>query len=210
MLDPKPHRFRVFLCKSKLRRFISLQWYDPQTGMRRSKSAGTDDPQQAEVLRERLEVQLNEGHDIPQRADALLDIDGAIAAIREHANSREGLVYFIREMPYGPVKIGWAKDVAVRCATLETGNSRQLLVYGVCWGPLSLEKRLHRYFAPINLAREWFDARPVFLAFIHQHTDEFDWKHHRVEPSRPRVSDEEMKQAVANLHVPDFLRKSGA
>jgi len=40
---------------------LQLQWVDPDTGARKSKSAGTDDPDKAEKARGDLEYQLNHG-----------------------------------------------------------------------------------------------------------------------------------------------------
>src|SRR5262249_61067516 len=40
---------------------LVLQWHDPDTGRRRSQSAGTADPNQAEAARIDLEADLNNG-----------------------------------------------------------------------------------------------------------------------------------------------------
>src|SRR6478672_5709759 len=43
------------------RRYLMLQWVDPDTGARKSKSARTDDPNEAETARADLEYELNHG-----------------------------------------------------------------------------------------------------------------------------------------------------
>jgi hypothetical protein len=40
---------------------LVLQWHDPDTGRRKSKTAGTADPKEAEGLRADLEYELNHG-----------------------------------------------------------------------------------------------------------------------------------------------------
>ena len=43
------------------RPFLMLQWHDPATGKRKSKSAGTNNPLEAEKARADLEYELNNG-----------------------------------------------------------------------------------------------------------------------------------------------------
>lgn len=52
-------RVRVWVQKFNDRRFPMLQWVDPETGRRRSKSAGTDDAKAIERARADLEYELN-------------------------------------------------------------------------------------------------------------------------------------------------------
>jgi integrase len=58
MLD---HSVHVWAQRFPDRRNLVLQWVDPDTGQRKSKSAGTDDPDKAETARRDLEYELNHG-----------------------------------------------------------------------------------------------------------------------------------------------------
>jgi hypothetical protein len=54
-------RISVWVQKFKDRRMLVLQWIDPETGRRKSRSAGTDDPKKADGKRADLEYELNHG-----------------------------------------------------------------------------------------------------------------------------------------------------
>ena len=54
-------RVRVWMQKLKDRRPFALQWHDPETGRRKSRTAGTEDPKEAEKARADLEYELNHG-----------------------------------------------------------------------------------------------------------------------------------------------------
>ncbi len=54
-------RVTVWVHRFKDRRYLMLQWTDPDTGRRKSKSAETDDPDQAETARADLEYELIHG-----------------------------------------------------------------------------------------------------------------------------------------------------
>lgn len=54
-------RVTVCVLRPKDRPTLQLQWVDPDTGVRKTKSAGTDDPDKAEQARADLEYQLNHG-----------------------------------------------------------------------------------------------------------------------------------------------------
>jgi integrase len=54
-------RVTVWVQRFKDRRHLMLQWTDPETGRRKSKSAETDDPDKAEQARADLEYELNHG-----------------------------------------------------------------------------------------------------------------------------------------------------
>jgi integrase len=55
-------RIKVWIQNFKDRSTLMLQWLDPDTGRRKSKSAGTDNPERAEQARADLEYELNHGH----------------------------------------------------------------------------------------------------------------------------------------------------
>jgi integrase len=54
-------RVTVWVQAFKDRRHLMLQWIDPDTGKRKSRSAETDDPEKAETARADLEYELNHG-----------------------------------------------------------------------------------------------------------------------------------------------------
>ncbi len=65
----RTERVTVYLLRPKDRPSFQLQWIDPTSGGRRTKSAGTDDPGLAEKARADLEYELNHGiYASPDRA----------------------------------------------------------------------------------------------------------------------------------------------
>src|SRR5690349_7112098 len=54
-------RVTVWVQRFKDRAHLVLQWVDPETGRRKSRSAGTDDEKEAERARADLEYELNHG-----------------------------------------------------------------------------------------------------------------------------------------------------
>jgi integrase len=54
-------RITVYVLKPKDRPFLKLEWVDPETGVRKSRSAKTADPEKAENARGDLEYELNHG-----------------------------------------------------------------------------------------------------------------------------------------------------
>jgi hypothetical protein len=54
-------RITVYVLQQKDRPFLKLEWVEPETGRRRSKSAKTADPAEAEKARADLEYELNHG-----------------------------------------------------------------------------------------------------------------------------------------------------
>ena len=61
-------RINVWVQRQAGRKLLRLQWHDPESGRRKSKSAGTDDPAFAETARADLECMLNRGlHDEPSK-----------------------------------------------------------------------------------------------------------------------------------------------
>src|SRR5262245_6890322 len=54
-------RVTVWVQRFQDRKALQLQWLDPDTGRRKSRSAGTDDPEVAEKARADLEYELTHG-----------------------------------------------------------------------------------------------------------------------------------------------------
>jgi Meiotically Up-regulated Gene 113 (MUG113) protein len=67
------------------------------------------------------------------------------------------VVYLIGSPDHGHVKIGIAKDVERRLATLQTGNHHTLQVLATMPGGLRLERLLHSYFADRHTRGEWYE-----------------------------------------------------
>jgi integrase len=61
MFEMSKQRVTVYVLRPKDRPVLQLQWIDPDTGKRRTKSSGTDDPVRAERARADLEYELNHG-----------------------------------------------------------------------------------------------------------------------------------------------------
>ncbi|HYF40909.1 MAG TPA: GIY-YIG nuclease family protein [Ramlibacter sp.] len=72
-------------------------------------------------------------------------------------------VYFIREAPDGPVKIGHATNVARRLSSLQGGNPRRLEVIRVVAGGAHVERWLHKQFDAARIRLEWFSFVPDML-----------------------------------------------
>lgn len=68
------------------------------------------------------------------------------------------------------IKVGIAKDVPKRLATLQTGNPKQLYLLHVLPGDRRIEKALHRKLRTSRGIGEWFAGPEVkgFLAWIEQ------------------------------------------
>jgi integrase len=87
-----------------------LQWYDPETGRRKSKSAGTADPEKAEAARVDLESDLNNGRD--QEASKLdwenfrqLFQEDHLAGLRPRTQEKYNTVLDVFEQIVNPTKL---------------------------------------------------------------------------------------------------------
>ena len=65
-------------------------------------------------------------------------------------------VYFIQAGDDGPVKIGWANDVAARRKALQTSHHEPLRLLRIIEGRRQTERWLHECFAGQRMAGEWF------------------------------------------------------
>jgi hypothetical protein len=85
---------------------------------------------------------------------------------RPAAGPSDGLVYFIEAVGAGRIKIGHARDPQARLRELQTGSAYTLRLMAMVPGGMALERALHRRFADLRLAGEWFHATPPLLAEI--------------------------------------------
>jgi transcriptional regulator with XRE-family HTH domain len=79
------------------------------------------------------------------------------------------MIYFIQRASGGPIKIGYAKNVAKRLKVLQTGVSEELVVLGICQGERSYESALHQVYREYRISGEWFEPAPKLVAFIKEH-----------------------------------------
>ena len=64
-------------------------------------------------------------------------------------------VYIVRAGEHGPVKIGYADDVASRLVKMQSDNHERLTVLRIFVGNQAEEKRLHLRFRHLHLHGEW-------------------------------------------------------
>lgn len=81
------------------------------------------------------------------------------------------LVYFIKAVTLGHIKIGKADCVHTRFRTLRCANADVLQMLGaiVTTDGTALERQLHQHFAKDRLHGEWFQSSPELLAYIAEH-----------------------------------------
>src|SRR5262245_12915632 len=103
-------RVTVYVLRPKDRPALQLQWVDPDTGARKSRSAGTDDPGMAEKARADLEYQLN--HGLYQEASKLdwprfreLFEQEYLAGLRERTREKYTCVLDVFEQIVNPAKL---------------------------------------------------------------------------------------------------------
>jgi len=104
------NRVTVYVLRPKDRPTLQLQWVDPNTGARKTRSAGTEEPGKAEKVRADLEYQLN--HGLYQEASRL-DWDRFrqmfeqeyLAGVRERTREKYGTVLDVFERIVNPTKL---------------------------------------------------------------------------------------------------------
>lgn len=77
-------------------------------------------------------------------------------------------VYIIQAGWTGPVKIGYARDIASRFSAIQTGNHERLVIRLLMDGARLEEAELHARFAPLRLHGEWFVCVPEIERFIRE------------------------------------------
>jgi integrase len=111
MSDYHPKRITVWVQRFKDRPTLMLQWIDPLTGKRKSKSAETNIPGVAEMRRTELEYELN--HGLYQEASKLdweafrtLFEDEYLAGLRPRSREKYTTVLDVFEQIINPAKLG--------------------------------------------------------------------------------------------------------
>ncbi len=89
-------------------------------------------------------------------------------APRRSRSTRYGsaFVYFVGGGNH--IKIGLARDVAFRLATLRASSPIPLELLLAIPGDLTVEQRLHQRFAALRSHNEWFRAEEPILAFVRE------------------------------------------
>lgn len=76
------------------------------------------------------------------------------------------VVYFLRAIPSGNIKIGISTNPKARIGTLRTATHEAIEVIGMIAGDARLERKLHKEFADFRLAGEWFRPSSRLMARI--------------------------------------------
>jgi hypothetical protein len=105
-------------------------------------------------------------------------------------------VYLIQAGSGGPVKIGAARNPAMRLQTLQTSHHETLRLVRVVEGNSVVERWFHKRFSSHRIRGEWFRFAPDMLTVTPPHLEP-DGPRHRY---GPRVSIEnEVAVAISNL-----------
>jgi hypothetical protein len=104
-------RITVYVLRPKDRPYYRLEWVEPDTGLRRGKSAGTADPAEAEKKRADLEYELNHGiraepSKMPWETFRALYEDEKLAGAREATRKKAGYVFDAFEELAHPKTLG--------------------------------------------------------------------------------------------------------
>jgi hypothetical protein len=173
-LPTAPKRIVVWIIRSNDRGNLMLQWHDAATGKRTTRSAGTADEAEAEVKRSALEAELNAGVPrlVGKTKPVFLVNDSELAAIEEMVRQEAGSatrVYFVRQLPNGPIKIGTAADPEKRLLSIRTATAVSVDLLGYMPGGRALEKAIHQVFRQSRIRGEWFRQSPALTRFIREH-----------------------------------------
>lgn len=77
-------------------------------------------------------------------------------------------VYFIQEIPDGPIKIGWTdRPISIRLSGIQHGNCRELGIIACIDGASKQDEAAwHERFASLRIRGEWFRPDLMLLAAI--------------------------------------------
>jgi Meiotically up-regulated gene 113 len=77
------------------------------------------------------------------------------------------MIYFIQPIDGGPIKIGYAKDIAARVKQLEVENGKKMSLLASIPGGKNEERQLHSQFSHLRFAgTEQFRPAPDLMALI--------------------------------------------
>lgn len=81
-------------------------------------------------------------------------------------SARKAVIYFIQSENGGPIKIGYADDLAKRLVSLQTSRPDKLVVVASFVGTIAHEKELHARFSHVREMGEWFTPVPELMDLI--------------------------------------------
>ena len=76
------------------------------------------------------------------------------------------MIYFIKNLTNGNIKIGYAKSPKDRLKELQTASSEKLVLLKTIEGDKTNEQQLHQRFIHLRLNGEWFSPGEDLLEFI--------------------------------------------
>ena len=76
------------------------------------------------------------------------------------------MIYFIKALNSGLIKIGYTKNVGERVASLRSNSPEELHILKITEGDIEDEKRIHNKFKHFNERNEWFRPEKSLLDFI--------------------------------------------
>ncbi|MGE4419997.1 MAG: GIY-YIG nuclease family protein [Sulfurimonas sp.] len=76
------------------------------------------------------------------------------------------MVYFIKNIDTGRIKIGFSDTPTKRLKELQTGNDNKLVLIKTIAGDKNKEASLHEMFSHLRSNGEWFDPDDELLQFI--------------------------------------------
>jgi hypothetical protein len=164
-------------CKASMRARAALaEWYTDTDGKRRRRYPDSSSVRAYMGLHAHTAAApklKTAGHVRPVKQDVSDEVKEARRLLREDAEAQRkgaiGHVYCVRERPlpteqlvYGEytnvVKVGhtYVTPPPARCAGLQTGNPRELVMVAFKPGSEIQEKKLHAQFIELNVLGEWF------------------------------------------------------
>ncbi len=76
------------------------------------------------------------------------------------------MIYFIKNIETGRIKIGYSETPKKRLRELQTGSDSRLVIIKTIKGDLNKEKELHDKFSHLRTNGEWFESDDELLQFI--------------------------------------------
>jgi hypothetical protein len=111
------------------------------------------------------------------------------------------MIYFISEEGCNTVKIGVTNNkfsLENRINTMQTGNSKNLILIGVVKGFYKEEKKLHKKFLKHHIRGEWFKLSDDIISYFNKHNVSLNTK----EQERIKHPDS-MREELINDPVPE-------
>jgi len=85
-------------------------------------------------------------------------------------------IYFVQQGDDGPIKIGKAKGLAARVASLQCANPTPLRLLAHFSAAGAVETALHKHFRRYRVRGEWFEPAAPILAYIERVKNRRSWR----------------------------------